>query len=403
MDHVRWSTLCLALGLAGLIALGAPQPAAASADQSRHLQENSEAGQQPESPFVAVPGVFSLRLGQGFNSRDGALNLPGAQIDLPALNATATVEGFTFGLRDQSYGWDTITLQQAKPVENDTLTISDMQASIQGPAANFTTDLETRIDVHPSEDVQAGATLWLSYDGATGQPSLAVADGSAQMVVGPATVAVDGINAGDGAFSVDAAQVVFPDAGMGARIDGYTVADGASNWQSLTWFGQEFKLGDVATFSDNLVVVPGPSTPDAATVGAATRFEINAGDAANASGQLVFVIDPDTGQPTLALLDGSAVLGVPGWNVAVNGLNTGTQGTVVNSVVFTAQPLGVQAQISGVAVDENNGVSFDQARFLYQPEQTAEQRVAGFELVVDSTDAGYIVSTTTLVPTAQAK
>ena len=51
-----------------------------------------------------------------------------------------------------------------------------------------------------------------------------------------------------------------------------------------------------------------------------------------------------------------------------------------------------------------NGVTFDQASFLYQPvpSETA-QPIAGFQLVVDSTEAGYIVTTTTLVPANKAK
>ncbi|MEZ4768703.1 MAG: hypothetical protein R2844_09795 [Caldilineales bacterium] len=405
MDRIRWSALCLALGLAGLVALGSPQPAAA-ADQSRFTyQEAAEADQPPGSSLVSVPGVFSLRLGeQGFSLQQNGLRLENAEVDLPAINATATVNGLQFGLMGGSYGWDNITVRQAAPAQNETLTISDTQASIGGQSQNYTSDFTTRIDLHPSETVQAGATLWLSYDGVTGQPSFSVADGNAQMAVGPATVAVAGLNTGDGSVSVDSAQVVLPDAGMGLRIDGLTNASGQADWQSLTWFGQEFKLGDVATFSDNLVVVPGPSTSEAASLGAATRFEINAGDAANASGQVVFVTDPTTGQPALMLLDANAVLGAAGWNVAVNGLNTGSQGTAVDSLVFTAQPLGVQAQVSGITVDGSTGMSFDQARLLYRPDPAAGDRtVAGFELVIDSTDAGYIVSTTTLVPTAQAQ
>ena len=153
-----------------------------------------------------------------------------------------------------------------------------------------------------------------------------------------------------------------------------------------------------------MVVVPGPGTSETASLGATTRFEVNAGDAASASGQLVFLIDPATGQPSLAVLDGNAVLGAGGWTVAANGVNTGAQGTSIDSLVFTAQPLGIQAQVSGVAMDASSGMTFDQARFLYQPGLTADQRtVAGFELVIDSTDGGYIVSTTTLVPTAKAQ
>ncbi len=166
-------------------------------------------------------------------------------------------------------------------------------------------------------------------------------------------------------------------------------------------YGQEFNLGDVATFSDNLVVVPGPSTGAAASFGATTRFDINAGDTASASGQVVFVVDPATGQPSLSLVDASATLGVAGWNLAFNGVNTGAQGSSVDTIVLSAQPLGIQAQVSGIAVDGTSGMTFDQARFLYRPVE--QGTVAGFELVIDSTDAGYIVSTTTLVPTARAQ
>lgn len=406
MKSVRWAVLGLALLLAGLVALGVPTSAAAAAgDNNRYRnQDNSQVTQPPEGPMVSVPGVFSLWLGQGFNSQNGALGLESAQVDLPAINATATVDGFTFNLRNQSYGWDSITLSQSEPMGSDTFKITGTQAQVQGQAANYSTDLSTRIDVDSGDGTQAGATIMLSYDGTTGQPSFSVADGSANVAVGPANVAVDGLNTGDGTISLDAAQVVLPDAGVGVRIDGFTLADGAANWQALTWYGQEFSLGEVATFSDNLIVVPGPGTSDQASVGATTTFEIGKGDAANASGQLVFVVDPTTGQPQLALVNASATLGAAGWNLAVNGINTGTQGSSVDSLVLTAEPLGIQAQVSGLAVDEVNGVTFDQARFLYQPQQTAEQTaVAGFELVVDSTDAGYVVTTTTLLPTAKAQ
>lgn len=403
MNRVRWTALGLAICLAGLVALGSPHSASASAENSSlyGYQDEAEAPEAQEGPLVSVPGVFSLWLNQGFSLQQDGVRLESADVDLPMINATATVDGLRFGLGGGSFGWDNITVQQAAPVENEALTISEMQASIGGQSANYSTDISTRIDVHPGENLQAGATVTLGYDGATGQPSFGLADGSAQVAIGPATVTVDGLNTGDGAFAVDSAQVMLPDAGMGVRLDGYTVADGQANWQALTFYGQEFKLGDVATFSDNLVVVPGPSTGAAASFGATTRFDINAGDAASASGQLVFVVDPATGQPTLTLMDASATLGVAGWNLAVNGVNTGAQGTSVDTVVLTAEPLGIEAQVSGIAVDENGGMTFDQARFLYQP---VEQRtVAGFELVIDSTDAGYIVSTTTLVPTAKAQ
>lgn len=406
MQHTRLKGLGLALFLAGGLAMGAPHAVAAAAHDNSLIrsQDSAEVTQPPDGPMVSVPGVFSLWLGQGFSSRNGALGLESAQVDLPAINATATIDGFTFSLRDQSYGWDSITLAQVEPMGSESLMITDTQARVQGQSANFSTELSTRVDLDSGEAGQAGATIMLGYDGLTGQPSFSVADGSATMTVGPANVVVDGLNTGDGALSVEAAQVTLPDAGMGVRVDGFTMVDGQADWQALTWFGEEFKLGDVATFSNNLVIVPGPGATDRASVGATTSFAIGSADSSNASGQLVFVVDPATGQPALALLDGNAVLGSAGWSLAASGVNTSPQGTAVDSVALTAQPLGIQAQVSGVAVDETGGLTFDQARFLYQPDPTAEQRtVAGFELVIDSTDAGYIVSTTTLLPTAQAQ
>jgi hypothetical protein len=59
--------------------------------------------------------------------------------------------------------------------------------------------------------------------------------------------------------------------------------------------------------------------------------------------------------------------------------------------------------VTGVAVSEGSGVTFDQARVRYLPDPAAgNTAIGGFELVIDSTEAGYIVTTTTLVPAATA-
>jgi hypothetical protein len=330
---------------------------------------------------------------------DNGVRLDTAQIDLPIANATATVEGLTVDLRNRSYGWDMITLKQAAPIGNEAVTVSNLEATIQGKDARFTTDASTRIDIHPNENVQAGATVGVSYDGLTGQASLSVADGAVQVVAGPATVAANGVSVQDGVVAVDAAQVVLPEAGVGFRVDGYTFSNGQSDWTGLTWYGQELKLGEVATLSDMLVVVPGPSTAGTAPMGAATSFSVQAGNVATADGQVVFTYDSTTGEPTLMLRNANAQFGVPAWNVAFNGITTGKQGSTVDSIVVTAAPIGVQAGVDGLAVTPEAGMSFDQAWLLYQPAQpTGEEAIAGFRLVVDSTEGGYIVSTTTLVP-----
>ncbi len=399
MTRMRWTMLCLAAMLAGLAAVFSPSTAAAAP----HFQDRSGGTGAEERNFLSVPGVFSLRLGSGGSTQDGGLRLNSPQIDLPALNATATVEGLTVNVRDGSYGWDAVTVMQSKPAGNETWTISGMQARVQGPASKYSTELTTRIDLHPNASTQAGATVTVSYDGLTGQASFALADGGAQLAAGPAEVTVEGVNAGDGALTVDALQVMLPQANTGVRMDGFSLAGGNASWEALAWYGREFKLGDVVTLSDNLVVVPGADARSAVAGGATTTFTIDAGDLVQTSGQLIYAQDPATGQPALALRNGSAMLGVAGWNMAVSGINAGPSGATVDAVQMTMAPLNLQAQVTGVSMASGSGVTFDQARVRYTPERTADNRaIAGFELIVDSSEAGYIVTTTTLVPAATA-
>ncbi len=184
MIRFHWVAFCFALLLAGLLLAAVPGMAAAAPNDAPRAgyQGDSGAADPDERNFISVPGLFSLRLGSGGSAQNGGLRLQNPQIDLPALNATASVEGLTVNVRDGSYGWDAVTVMQSKPAGNDTLTISGTQARVQGPAFNYSTELATRIDFHPNASTQAGATLMIGYDGLTGQSSLAVADGNAALV-----------------------------------------------------------------------------------------------------------------------------------------------------------------------------------------------------------------------------
>ncbi len=404
MDRMRWTVFCLAILLAGLAAgLSPAVVSAAPSDAARSYQSGADGTDVNERNFLSVPGVFSLRLGSGGSTQSGALRLNSPQVDLPALNATATVEGLTVNVRDGSYGWDAIVVAQSKPAGNDSLTLSGTQARVQGPALNYSTELSTRIDFHPNPSSQAGADLTVSYDGQAGQASFALANGSAQVAAGPATVTVEGMNAGDGALTVDAVQVMLPQADTGVRIDGFSLAGGNASWEALAWYGREFKLGDVVTLSDNLVVIPGVGSSSPGAGGATTTFTIDVGDLGQTSGQLIYANDPATGQPALALRNGSATLGAAGWNMAVSGVSAGPGGATIDTMQMTMAPLNLQAQVTGVSTASGSGVTFDQARVRYLPERMADNRtIAGFELVIDSSEAGYIVTTTTLVPAATA-
>jgi len=56
-----------------------------------------------------------------------------------------------------------------------------------------------------------------------------------------------------------------------------------------------------------------------------------------------------------------------------------------------------------VTVSPGSAMTFDQARVRYLPDPTTNNTaVGGFELVIDSSDAGYMVTTTTLLPSATA-
>lgn len=401
MNRFHWVACCSAVLLAVLLLAASPGMAAAA--PLAGYQGDSGATDPDERNFISVPGLFSLRLGSGGSAQGGGLSLQNPQIDLPALNATATVEGLNINVRDGSYGWDAVTVMQSKPAGNDTLTISGTQARVQGPAFNYSTELATRIDFHPNASTQAGAALMVSYDGLTGQPSLAVADGNAELAAGPATLSVAGLNAGAGALTVDSMQVMFPQAETGVRVDGFTIADGNASWEALAWYGREFNLGNALTLTDSLVVVPGPGSANAGAGGAMTTLTLKAGDLGQTSGQLVYALDPATGQPALVLRNGSAVLGAAGWNLAVSGVNAGPQGATVDAVQMTLAPLNLQAQVTGVTVSPGSAMTFDQARVRYLPDPTANSTaVGGFEMVIDSSDAGYVVTTTTLLPSATA-
>lgn len=402
MPRIRCLMFCLALLVAGMVVVGSPGVAAAAPNDAPRAYQGDSGGPSDRN-LISVPGVFTLRLGQSASTRDGAIRLDGTQVELPGINATATLDGFSFSPRDGSFSWDGITVMQSQPAGNESFTLSNTRATVQGRETNFSTQVSTRIDVRPNEASQAGATLTLNLDRLTGQTSLAVADGNAQVAVGPATVTVQGMDTTSGALTIDTAQVMLPEAETGVRVDGFTLANGSASWEALAWYGREFNLGNAVTLSDNLVVVPGSAAGDTRAGGATTTFTVNVGELGQTGGQLVLMTDPATGQPALMLRNGSATLGAAGWSVAASGINVGPSGAAVDTVTLIVEPLGVQAQVTGLEATAGAGASFDQTRILYLPPQNGASRtVGGFELVISSTQAGYVVTTTTLLPTAQA-
>lgn len=392
MKLARCALVGLAVVLVGVLALAWPQPAAAAQLDS------------PDEPIWSIPGVFSLSIGEGVTLEDGTLKLDSSTVDLLTLNASTTIDGLEVDLGTRTYGWDNITVVQNEARGNEAVTVSNLQANIQGPASGYSIDGSARVDVHPNEMVQAGADITVSYNGLDGSTDIGIADGSASLVAGPVTLEVDGLNAGGGTLAVDSALVAIPTIGASARLDGYAVADGTSSWQELALLVDQLKLGDVAVLSDVQLSVPGPGERETTPVAASVDFELNAGDVAKAGGQLVASYDLSTGQSSLALHNASAVVRVSGWNLAVLGVNADDAGTSADSIIVSAEPWGLQAQVEDVTIDDSKGLSFGRAKVSYQPASGADgQEPGGFEMTIEPTDAGYVVTTTTLVPVATAR
>jgi hypothetical protein len=68
-------------------------------------------------------------------------------------------------------------------------------------------------------------------------------------------------------------------------------------------------------------------------------------------------------------------------------------------VTLTAQPLNMQAEVTGVVVGSTAGFTFDEAKLTYgQPSQPG-----GFEMTVTNSPQGYLVTTQTMIPASAAK
>jgi len=381
-----------------------PSTVAAAPTGRTLLAQNTVLVDQPVQPTFAIPGIFALSLGQGFSMQGNEFKLDSAQVDLPVINAVASVDGLSFALDRGLTGWNTITVSQNQPAGSDALLISGGQANLHGPSSGYSAEASANIAVHPSDALQMEATLVAGYDGLARQVGLAVQDASASVKAGPVSFDVNGINAGAGTLTIDTVQAAIPATGTSIVMDGYKMENGLSDWKTVTVSQNELKLGNLASIGDIMITLPGPTTAWNTPAEASMHFQVNAGNIATVQGQLVASRNGATNQTSFALQDGNVAFAVPGWSLTFDGVASAEQGVTVDSVTMQSQTANLEAQLSGVTFGGGGGFTFDQADVKYLPVATeGGSAVAGFEMKITKSDAGYLINTTTVVPVASSR
>jgi hypothetical protein len=386
MKRVRWQ-LCVGLFLLVLLTLALPGAAAAAPVQSR--LGDSDIVQGPVQPGFGIPGAFMLSFGK---------DLSEAQVDLPALNAVATVNGLSFS---PSPSWDSLVLKQKQPFISQGASITEGQATIAGPSKGFSSAGTAQVVLNPSPAVKASGKVGFVYDGMNKRTGFAIQNGTLNLALQPANVSMTGINTGANAMSIDSAKVEIPSAGVALAMTGYQVKDGKADWKSLT-VAQDPKnslmLGNVGKLSNMQVTVASPSSGYA--VIASTNFAFDLGKAVQADGKVYIVNQPATKQSGVAVSDANVALQVPGFGVTANGITSIKGGVMIDEVTLTAQPLNMQAEVTGVVVGGTTGFTFDEAKLTYGK---GASQSGGFEMTVTKSPQGYLVTTQTMIPASAAK
>jgi hypothetical protein len=386
MKRVRWQ-LCVGLLVLVLLSLALPGAAAAAPVQGRLY--DSDIVQGPVQPSLGIPGAFMLSFGKDMSE---------AQVDLPALNAVATVNGLSFS---PSPSWDSLVLKQKQPFVSQGASITEAQATIAGPSKGFSSSGTAQVMVNPNPALKASGKVGYVYDAMNKRTGFAVQNGALDLALAPAKVSMSGINTGQNALSIDSAKVEIPAAGVGVALSGYQMKDGKADWKTLA-VAQDPKsslaLGNVGKLSNVQVTVAGPSAGNATV--ASANFAFGSGKAFQADGKVYIVNNPATKQSGVAFSDTNIALQAPGFGVAVNGITSTKGGVMIDEVTLTAQPLNLQAEVTGVVVGGTSGFTFEEAKLTYGQGAT---KPGGFEMTVTKSPQGYLLTTQSMVPATAAK
>jgi hypothetical protein len=257
------------------------------------------------------------------------------------------------------------------------------------------------VTLNPSPALKASGKVGFVYDGMNKRTGFAIQNGSLNMALQPANVSVSGINTAQNALSVDSAKVEIPSTGASIALNGYQVKDGKADWKGLTIAqnpNSALALGNVGKLSNVQVTVAGPNAGNASV--ASANFAFGSGKAFQADGKVYIVNNPATKQSGVAFSDTNVALQVPGFGIAANGITSVKGGAMIDQVTLTAQPLNLQAEVTGVVVGGTSGVTFDEAKLTYGKGAT---QPGGFEMTVTKSPQGYLLTTQSVIPASTAK
>jgi hypothetical protein len=387
MNRTRSIALCSTAFLALLAIL--ILPGAVSAAPASSNAYSTTIVDSPGQPTFAIPGVFALKFGSDISS---------TQLDIPALNATAAVEGLTLG---PSFGFDSITLTQQQPKVSEAATISGAQVSVGGPQTGYSANATAQVELHPGPGFQAKGTVGIVYDGMSKSAGMSLQDASVTVPTSPVGVAMTGINTGQGELTIDSAQVSIPVAGSSVTVNGLHTGSSGTGWESLAVSqgpDAQIKIGNVATISGIELSVPSVGSAQPTTV--AANFAFNVGQVAHAEGQVIGVRDRSGGPSGVAVKDANASVQIPGWDFQLTGINSVQGGVTVDNINFVAEPINLMAELSNVTIGAGGGVTFDQAQVTYLPNDGGQPKPGAFQMTMTKTDAGYVLTTASLLPIA---
>jgi len=389
MKQTRWH-LCLTVFALALLALALPGVAAAAPASNASFSPlaGSIIVDSPTQPTFAVPGIFSLKFGQ---------NAGDAEIDIPAINTVGAVTGLTIG-RDVS--WESLSLSQKQPFVATGVAIADARLNVMGASKGYSTDAMAQIKLDPSPAFQTSGKFGFRYDGMKQSGGFSLQNVALKIAADPVHVTLDAVNTGDAAISVGALKVEIPAANASMLVDGYQVSNGRADWKAISVANAPntaIQFGNVASVSQMQISVAGPNA-GYKTFGTA-HVKVNA-EQARVDGQLYVINDPATRQAGVALSKGNMAFQVPGWNVQMEGINSVKGGVKVDTISLAAEPLSLTAEMTGVVVSDTAGFSFDQAKMAYAPNGSPAN---GFAMTVTRNNAGYVVTTTTVLPVAAGR
>ena len=329
MNLTRSIALCLVVLLAVSAILVAPGAAYAAPAHNTVIVD------EPVQPTFSIPGIFSLIFGDSSGP---------TQLQIPGLNATATVDGLTLG---PTLGWNAIMLSQQQPSVTDAATISGAQVNIGGPASGYSATASAQLELHPGPGLQADGMVGVVYDGMSRSAGLMLQDASVTMPTWPVGLDLAGINTGQGTLTIDSAQVGLPIIASAMKVNGFRTGNAGTGWDSLTLAQSPdapLKIGEMATISGIQLDVPGAGAEGATT--ASAQVKLHPGPGFQAEGTIGVVRDGASGNSGMMIQDASVMM--PTWPVslAITGINTG-QGTLT---VDSAQ-VGIPAAGSAVTIN----------------------------------------------------